>query len=38
MGLFAALHMSARGTTRKRLAVQINSANRGEADANVAVR
>jgi hypothetical protein len=30
--------MSARGTTRKRLAVRIDSANWGEADSNAAAR
>src|ERR1700730_1663453 len=31
---FAAVHMSASGTTRKRLAARIDSANWGEADRN----
>jgi hypothetical protein len=35
---FAALHESAHGTTRKRLAARIDSANWGEADSNAAVR
>jgi hypothetical protein len=36
--LFAALHMSPYGTTRKRLAARTASANWGEADSNAAAR
>jgi hypothetical protein len=36
--LFAAVHESAGGTTRKRFAARIDSANWGEADSNAAVR
>jgi hypothetical protein len=38
MKLFTALHMSLVGTTRKRLAARIDSANWGEADSNAAAR
>jgi hypothetical protein len=36
--LFVAAHESLHGTTRKRLAARINSANWGEADTNAAAR
>jgi hypothetical protein len=36
--LFAAMHEAADGTTRKRLAARIDSANWGEADSNAAAR
>ena len=35
---FAALHESGSGTTRKRLAARIDSANWGEADSDAAAR